>query len=530
MLLFSTILPIKDTMTKAAFVQLVIDWNNESSRTGNKIPDVVWNGELPAKYGDENLWLDIQEYRNQNIVAVRYEKKAENGMIWDTDYVMNFNEMRMSVRLERSYLEGAFSIDPGFSTPHFITYLINNGYIVGDGVLPVLRDPILITAENLELVSDVINGKTEYRLPVVYVSRTFYDEDPVEIGWLASRLKGVAHVLVQESNITNAALRDMCDSKNEYYGAIGIYYPNKNLGHRRFVYRDYEGSDKVLLEKVIRAVIEYCNAKMVNSLYTWQGVSNALLRDRLAARTEELQKADASARIATYQSFMLKIDMEKKHEEAIEKAKAAAKADAEELIQAIDLEMAELQQKVNLLTGENKAAEEMINSDAEEMAELQRKVEELTRANEALTWENQGIRAKLQGSDSAPIMYLGEEEELFPDEIRAILLDALELALPQYDQQLRRKDVIESIIKANDCPRPAEERAEQLKNAFKGYKKMGGSLKRLLQDMGFIITEDGKHYKLTYYGDPRYWTTIAKTGSDGHDGMNAALTIIREMF
>lgn len=502
MLLFSTVLPIKETMNKAAFVQLVIDWNNESSRPGNKIPDVSWNGELPVKYGDENLWLDIQEYRNQNIIAVRYEKKAEDGMVWDTDYVMNFKEMKMSVRLERSYLEGAFSTDPAFSTPHFITYLINNDYIVGDGALPVLRDPIMITAENIELAADVINGKAEYRLPVVYVSRTFYDEDPVEIGWLASRLKGVAHVLVQESNTTNAALRDMCDSKNEYYGAIGIYYPNKNLGHRRFVYRDYEGSGKVLLDKVIRAVMEYCNEKMVDSLYTWQGVSNALLRDRLASRTEELKKAETNIRMTKYESFVLKIDLEKKHEAEIEKARAEAMADAEDLI----------------------------NSAAEEMAELQQRVEELTRANEALTWENQGIRARLQGSDSTPIMYLGEEEEFFPDEIKAILLDALELSLPNYDQQLRRKDVIESIIKENDCPRQAEERAEKLKNAFKGYKKMSGSLKRLLQDMGFTITEEGKHYKLTYYGDPRYWTTIAKTGSDGHDGMNAALTIIREML
>lgn len=502
MLLFSTVLPIKDTMTKAAFVQLVIDWNNESSRPDNKIPDITWEGELSAKYGDERLWLDIQEYRNENIIAVRYEKKADNGMVWDTDYVMNFNDMKMSVRLERSYLEGAFAIDPGFSTPHFITYLINNGYIVDDGKLPVLREPVMITADNIDLVAEVIKETADYQLPVVYVSRTFYDENPVDIGWLASRLKGVAHVLVQESNITNTALRGLCDSKNEYYGAIGVYYPNRSIERRRFLYREYEGSSSVLLEKVIRTVIEYCNAKMVETLYTWQGVSNALLRDRLAARTEELKNAEKNIRLTQHQSFLLKIDLEKKHEQAIEEARTAAMADAEDLI----------------------------NSTAEELHELEQKVAELTRANEALTWENQGIRARLNGTSDTPILYLGEEEEFFHDEIKAIILDALQTALPNYEAQLRRKHVLEDIVRHNDCVRRADELEERLKDAMKGYKKMNSSLRRFLEEMGFVITEDGKHYKLTYNGDPRYWTTIAKTGSDGHDGMNAALTIIREML
>lgn len=31
-------------------------------------------------YSDENRCLDIEEYRNENIIAVRYEKKDENGI------------------------------------------------------------------------------------------------------------------------------------------------------------------------------------------------------------------------------------------------------------------------------------------------------------------------------------------------------------------------------------------------------------------------------------------------------------------
>ena len=104
---------------------------------------------------------------------------------------------------------------------------------------------------------DVINGVSHYHLPVVYISKTFFGEYPVNVKWIASRLKGVAHVLVQKDEWLNTRLRRECSDKNEYYGAVGIYYPNQAVGHKRFLYRAYEGSDDILMERVIRSVIQY---------------------------------------------------------------------------------------------------------------------------------------------------------------------------------------------------------------------------------------------------------------------------------
>lgn len=42
---------------------------------------------------------------------------------------MNFEDRKMSIRLDRSFLEEALTIDPKFSTPHFITLLIERGYV-----------------------------------------------------------------------------------------------------------------------------------------------------------------------------------------------------------------------------------------------------------------------------------------------------------------------------------------------------------------------------------------------------------------
>ena len=476
MLLFSTLLEINDTMTKDAFIQLVLEWNQGSPHKENIIHGVEWHGERNVRFGTDKMWLAIEEYRNESIIAVRYEKIETDGVVWDTDYVMNFNDMKMSIQLDRSYLEEALVIDPSFSTPHFITLLIEQGYLKDDGILPMLRKPFFIKADNVTLLTDVINGASRYRLPVVYISKTYYGEDPVDIWKLSGRLKGVAHVLVEEGAWLNGRIRKLCDDKNEFHGAVGVYFPNNAYGHKTYLYRAYDGIDAALSEKVIRSVIQYCNSQMIDKLYTWQGVNNALLRDRLNSKGAELLAAES------------------------EKLRVATEAD--ELIESVD----------------------------EDIQKLKKQVEDLTHANEILTYENQGLRSKMSNTDNKPILYLGEEEEFFSDEIKAMLLDALDLALPNYASGTRRRVVLEDIIKSNDCKHRADERSDQLKNLLRGYKTMSGSMKRTLQDMGFVITEEGKHYKFTYYGDGRYMATLAKTPSDNRSGMNIALEIIKSMF
>jgi predicted RNase H-like nuclease (RuvC/YqgF family) len=223
-------------------------------------------------------------------------------------------------------------------------------------------------------------------------------------------------VLVQKSTWLNGKIRQQCDNKNEFHGAIGVYFPNSGYGHKKYLYRAYDGIDAVLSEKVIRSVIQYSNAQMMDKLYTWQGVSNALLRDRLSSKGAELLAAET------------------------EKDRVAAEAD--EPIESVD----------------------------EDIQKLKKQVEELTHANEILTYENQGLRSKMSSTDNMPILFLGEEDEFFQDEIRAMLLDALKIALPQYASRPRRKAVLEDIIKSNDCKRRTDERSKQLKNLLKGYK------------------------------------------------------------
>lgn len=56
MLLFSTTLEINETMTKDAFIRLVIEWNQGSAYKYNVIPDIKWNGEHNIRFGNDDLY------------------------------------------------------------------------------------------------------------------------------------------------------------------------------------------------------------------------------------------------------------------------------------------------------------------------------------------------------------------------------------------------------------------------------------------------------------------------------------------
>ena len=70
-----------------------------------------------------------------------------------------------------------------------------------------------------------------------------------------------------------------------------------------------------------------------------------------------------------------------------------------------------------------------------------------------------------------------------------------------------------------------------MKQLLRTYDGMTKVLKQDLQDMGFTITDDGKHYKLVYYNDQRYVFTLACTPSETKcGGKNAATVIINKVL
>ena len=476
MILFLTTLDIGEFVTQEDFIKLVLEWNAGSRYEENIVKGIEWCGERTVRYGDSKLWLEFVEYAEREILAVRHEKITADGVVWDSDFVMNFGTHRLTIQLDRTYSEEALVMGAYFSTPHFITLLIEKGFLAKDRDLPVLRTPIAVTDADLDMCKRAFTEDNGYRLPVVFVSRTAEDKFPLSITWLASRLKGAAHVLVEESAESCAEIRKLFKMGNEPFGAVRIYYPLGTVRHKKFRFRSATGNEDVRLEKVIRHVIQYGIAQRVERFCTWNGVNGAVLNNQLDHQIAVRKNAET------------------------EKLRAEAEKD------------------------------EVYETFSEDLQALQERVTELMKANEALQYENQGLRAKYASSDAVPLLYFGDEEEFYEGEIRDMVLGALDEALAATEKATRKGDILEDVLENNVYQHLSDERKQKVKALFKGYKSLTGAMRQELMALGFEITEAGKHYKLTYGGDARYMVTIAKTPSDNRSGINNAALISKKML
>ena len=476
MILFLTTLDIGEFVTQEDFIKLVLEWNAGSRYEENIVKGIEWCGERTVRYGDSKLWLEFVEYAEREILAVRHEKITADGVVWDSDFVMNFGTHRLTIQLDRTYSEEALVMGAYFSTPHFITLLIEKGFLAKDRDLPVLRTPIAVTDVDLEMCKRAFTEDNGYRLPVVFVSRTAEDKFPLSITWLASRLKGAAHVLVEESAESCAEIRKFFKMGNEPFGAVRIYYPLGTVRHKKFRFRSATGNEDVRLEKVIRHVIQYGIAQRVERFCTWNGVNGAVLNNQLDHQIAVRKNAET------------------------EKLRAEAEKD------------------------------EVYETFSEDLQALQERVTELMKANEALQYENQGLRAKYASSDAVPLLYFGDEEEFYEGEIRDMVLGVLDEALAATEKATRKGNILEDVLENNVYQHLSDERKQKVKALFKGYKSLTGAMRQELMALGFEITEAGKHYKLTYGGDARYMVTIAKTPSDNRSGINNAALISKKML
>lgn len=75
--------------------------------------------------------------------------------------------------------------------------------------------------------------------------------------------------------------------------------------------------------------------------------------------------------------------------------------------------------------------------------------------------------------------------------------------------------MIRDIIRNNDYQKRSATKTDKLKRILKNYDWMSAKTRSALKALRFETTEDGKHYKISYYGDGRYQTPYSKTPSDG---------------
>lgn len=468
MQIYSAIFPVKESLSKDDLINLVIEWNQGSPH--NKISNLTWDGKKRnIKFEDGNLSLAIEEIRTYNTIAIRFHQFDENNIIWNTDIVVNFNTHIFSIKIDRETTADTIGFIPQFKTPILVNMLLDRDFIGMDNDLEISAKEIPIKKDNYKVIENIICRNTVYSMPVIYVTKS-WGRYPLRVHTLAYRLRGVAHVLIEEDADVCKFLKDSCRGMNSHHGSIGIYYPGSSAPYKIITPRRYEGQEETLIDRIVNMVCRYMNQQARDKMMTWEGVQNELLKLRYVSATEKKAKAENEVS-EVYENF------------------------------------------------------------SDELEEKERTIEELNNRVMALQAENQGLRAKYEQVSEISLIYYGEEDELYEGEIKDHILETLQKQMQQVKKGTRKELILQDILESNELTGALEEKRAEIKRILKGYTKVGDSLKRDLKAYGFIITKDGGHYKLTYKGDSRYLFTMASSGSDSQrGGENLIGDIIRDML
>jgi len=165
--------------------------------------------------------------------------------------------------------------------------------------------------------------------------------------------------------------------------------------------------------------------------------------------------------------------------------------------------------------------------------ELAAKSDELSDANREISRLTAALQAAQSASSVAsgdPVLVKGSEKELYPNEYKDMLLLILIKLKSQVPANSRREHLLEDVISANTSTGGVEERASSVKAQMRSYRNMDNDMRRFLEELGFEVTGEGKHYKAVFKGDERYIISLPKTSSDHRAGKNIASEIVNLLF
>lgn len=457
---FNTVLPLSTDTTVEQFLGLCRQWQQGSPHRTLPLDDQPIQDGLRYTSDQESLEFVHVKANGAIHCGVRHIRKDEDGEWW-TDVIGCKKEEAFTVAVvsSRSHFDLATSSELPL-TPYIVGLLIRETAPMFDDGVRIETAAKEVTADNLPLIAQLLNCERQNRLPVVYVSKSFFGADYlVDPQRLGHKLGGLAHVFCETDSEVSKTLRELTDGKNAYNGSVGIYWPNGN--YKRFYVREPEEEVNRNIQNYIKRVL---NTRRTPDECRW--------------------------------SFVQQLKFQQK----VERHRAGAE-EAEILLE--------------YALQENETMREQISS--------------LEAENHYLREQNQFFYSNDLEEKSA-LIFKGSEQELFPGEQAELVLEVLEEKIKTGTCSPRIRNMLASILDANERTNNKEAFLAQLKTVLTESGGLSAKGKRELIRMGFDLSEDGKHYKLTIKNDDRYAHPISKSPSDYRSQENNFAQLKKRFF
>lgn len=189
-----------------------------------------------------------------------------------------------------------------------------------------------------------------------------------------------------------------------------------------------------------------------------------------------------------------------------------------------------VRRKVETLRRQGKAnLKEYIDAFDEELKLTKKRLEDAEREIARFKVELVG-RCRESKIYSDGLLTPGDEQDLFPGEHKDVIARALQIAANNVQPDGRVRDVLQALIKANPPTKEGERIEEGIKSILSNCANVGPRERRALEQLGFSISDDGKHFKVIFRGDDRYTFAMSKTGSDWRGMKNWISDTTKRLF
>ena len=460
MLVFSTCLPIKDSVSQEECVKLFVDWIKKSPHYEISINDSVYTKMTDCDFAstDNKVFFTIKFYKDERIEAsaCRLENR-EDTATWISDCIFINDNGKKSLLIQLNCNHTDFNKRRGkVNIPHIVKSFLLSGYIKDDSDIPIDEKAHKVETHE-EICTRIIKGSYSNTMPVVYISCDYWKNVPINPHRLAQSLCGLAHVYYETSSSTSFNLKNKTNSRNVFGQTVGVYFPDTSY-YKKFNLKEFH-NNRI---KMVYAIEDYIRTGLVTRLdsseYTWNNIILLQSKQKVSV-IENVTQEEINSYINTF-----------------------------------DAENKNLHSKNKQLQRENYA--------------LRAKIDAL-----------ESTTSKKQTSGAEPFYNIGKESELYPGEYSDLLFYILSQVHCKYEVNSRPALLIKSLLNANPKIGNYEKTIMDLTKILSQGKKLSQSDYNKIQKIGFSVKTDG-HTKITFKGDKRYMFTIANSPSDHREGKN----------
>lgn len=289
MLSFATEFPVSSRQGLPEFRAATLEWllGSPHSRLSESTLEELGNQDSCSVVKDNERvdWL-CSEGPNHRMAGARYAK-IENGLEWTSTvtYLREDSRAWIGIRVSCESQHPSARL-PVAKKPVLVRTLLSKFHGAEDGHLTVHSGPILLDNADIDVAARCLSASSTCRLPVVYVSSTFQGDHNVNFTELASRLSGMAHVVVEPNRAFSARLRMEVNAQNVYGGTIGVYWPDGG-GRRSFFIGPQFDSREELADAVFEEVRRALTNRRPLARLTWAAVQEQVSRRALVRLKEQ---------------------------------------------------------------------------------------------------------------------------------------------------------------------------------------------------------------------------------------------------